>query len=455
MSAGQRWSRDEEGQALPLLAVILTVLTLFLALAINTGALFSERRSAQEAADAGAWGGAIAIQQSLTSAQIIARAIADAALNGYSGPTSGGVCGATVCVDAYYPPISGDHVADSKYVEVVITEKVKGLFLPALNPTVTVTTRAVGGAKANGNGWALISLQGSGTAFDITSGGGIQVNNGNMAVNSTGTSAAKDTGAGNLDLNGGTAQVVGGVSGFSVCPTGAPDCFTTGAALVNDPITGYHKPVCPELPASKGCTGSTVPVISSIDYSACTVACTLSPGFYAVVISPPNNAKVTLLPGLYVLTKGLNISATNVTFTGTGVTFFNTVANYPTENTPPGPCGGAFHVTSGSSTLTLTAPTSGTYKGMLLYQDCNNVITLSAASTVNVASGTVYAPDAQLTLSGNGGTLTVTQLIVKYVHDSAPAGGGPGGAALVVNYDPAKAADSTVGGASAFPYLAE
>ncbi len=233
--SGGSWAREDRGQAIPLLAIMITVLMLFVALAINSGGLFVSRRVAQEAADAGAWGGAIAIQANLTQPQIVAQALEEAGLNGFTGPTTtGGTCAADLCVDAYNPPISGNHIGDTKFVEVVITETVKGLLLPSLNSAVRITTRAVGGAKASAPGYALVTLSSAGSpsnTFQISGNGGIQVNNGDLLVDSAGACAARDTGAGSLDMNGGTAAVTGSTSGvcgdFAVCPTNAPDCFSS------------------------------------------------------------------------------------------------------------------------------------------------------------------------------------------------------------------------------------
>ena len=83
------------------------------------------------------------------------------------------------------------------------------------------------------------------------------------------------------------------------------------------------------------------------------------------------------------------------------------------------------------------------------------MVSISSSANVNVTAGTIYAPYAKVTMTGPaGGQLTVSQIVAKTVNISAGAGPG-GGPAIVVNYDPAKAADSNVGGSSPYPYLAE
>ncbi len=87
----------------------------------------------------------------------------------------------------------------------------------------------------------------------------------------------------------------------------------------------------------------------------------------------------------------------SVTITGTDVTFFNTYST-PAKYRPIG-----MH---GSGLVTLTAPTSGPYAGLLFYQDpsvewrANNGSTI-AGSVDSVFQGMIYFPTTDLTYSGN------------------------------------------------------
>ena len=65
----RRWSRDERGQALILIAFALGGLLLGVGLALDTGQLFIARRAAQTAADAGAWAGAAVLYAGGSAAQ--------------------------------------------------------------------------------------------------------------------------------------------------------------------------------------------------------------------------------------------------------------------------------------------------------------------------------------------------------------------------------------------------
>jgi hypothetical protein len=62
------------------------------------------------------------------------------------------------------------------------------------------------------------------------------------------------------------------------------------------------------------------------------------------------------------------------------------------------------HIPTGGGTLNITAPTSGNWKGVAIYQDpaLNNNVDISAAgnaSTRNI-TGLVYLPHSSVTLSG-------------------------------------------------------
>jgi hypothetical protein len=82
---------------------------------------------------------------------------------------------------------------------------------------------------------------------------------------------------------------------------------------------------------------------------------------------------------------------------GSGVTIYNTSSNYPSNT---GTYGGI--TLSGSGTFNLTAPTSGPYAGVVIYQARANTRAISlSGSVVTGLGGTIYAPSALLFISGN------------------------------------------------------
>ena len=111
---------------------------------------------------------------------------------------------------------------------------------------------------------------------------------------------------------------------------------------------------------------------------------------------------LTIASGASGSDNGLFIVGGNLTLTGSGPLTSNAVTFYTEGST----------TVTGSSNLNMTAPTSGTYNGMLLFQsrtDSSGVaITGSSGSTIQ---GIVYASDSPLTLTGSG-TMTVSLDII-------------------------------------------
>lgn len=109
------------------------------------------------------------------------------------------------------------------------------------------------------------------------------------------------------------------------------------------------------------------------------------------------NASEYMMNGGNLTTNGSN------TINGTGDLFYTT--------------GGGSVTFNGSSTVNLSAPTSGTYEGILFYQDRSD----SAGATVNGSNGSkytgaMYFPAATLTTNGsNTATATATVLVANKI----------------------------------------
>ena len=114
--------------------------------------------------------------------------------------------------------------------------------------------------------------------------------------------------------------------------------------------------------------------------------------------------------GTYVFTGNLDFTGGG-TLNGTGVTLYFAAPN--------GQLGGPGN---GNTTLNLTAPTSGTYNGILIYQDPNdtNLAELNGTPIANF-TGVVYMPNAELELSGNTTMNLTTDLIVDSLYDKGNA----------------------------------
>ena len=98
---------------------------------------------------------------------------------------------------------------------------------------------------------------------------------------------------------------------------------------------------------------------------------TINPGIYSQ-ITVSGNARLTLNPGIYIIEGGGLTVTGNASISGTGVMIYNAGSNYPGSG---GNFGGI--TLSGNGTFNLTAPTTGTYAGILIFQSRQNTRALS------------------------------------------------------------------------------
>jgi hypothetical protein len=241
--------------------------------------------------------------------------------------------------------------------------------------------------------------------LDPTAGGALTLS-GSASINTSGP-VVVDSSASTAILASGSARVsaasvlvVGGVSNTgtgSVTKTGTP-------ATTADPLAGLAEPTVPY-------SGTATPE----DLGNGAIA-TIKQGLYSQ-INVSGNAQLTLSPGTYVIAGGgVTVSgsgvlnATNVTFiiegggftesgsatvNGSGVTIFNAGSKYPAT-------GGSYGaITLSGGTGNLSAPTSGSYAGILIFQPRDNSQTLNFSNnTLPAITGTIYASGAQLVESG-------------------------------------------------------
>jgi hypothetical protein len=382
----RRWSRDDGGQALILIAVALGGLLLGIGLALDTGPLFVSRRAAQTAADAGAWAGAAVLYAGGSAAQARTAATDDATRNGY---TDGGY----ITVTTASPPESGVYAGDPGYIEVTITEQVLTRFLFGASAGRTaIAVRAVAGLARSGAGEAVIVTRSTGagtltlsgnTKFTITGGG--------TNTNSNSGSAVKVGGAGQLTAT--FHRVTGGVTAADAARMSpAP---VTGVAAAADPFASLAGPSTNGVPVYAGQT-----ITSTV---------TLSPGVYTGLITVGSGGIARLNAGSYIFRAGLTTTGTgSIVLAGAGgVLLYNANANYPAVG---GACGTLS--LAGTGTLNLAASRTGSYAGMLVFQDrsCATGVALTVQAGTSLA-GTLYVPAATLTISVANSVTIASQIV--------------------------------------------
>ena len=120
-------------------------------------------------------------------------------------------------------------------------------------------------------------------------------------------------------------------------------------------------------------------------------------------------------PGVYVIGSGGITVSGNASLTGSGVTYILQGGGIAVSgkgsfkgtsafvyDTAGGGTSGSINL-SGSGTFALSPPTAGPCPGVVIFQPAVNTKTLSiSGNALAGVSGTIYAPKAQLALSGNG-----------------------------------------------------
>ena len=305
-----------------------------------------------------------------------ARGRTSVTMSGGGGPSAPGVAG----------------VAVRYWTTAVVAERLPQLFSRVLgNDVLVASARATAGAFISGENACLYVLDetapGALTAHGAT---GINATGCDVYVNSSNAEALSVTGGATLQAD--SVQVVGGydrVGGSVISPEPVRRSFAEP-----DPFA--------ELPE---------PPVGACDEKNWSIngqkTATLHEGVYCGGISVGGQAQVTLSPGTYVLNGGgLSVGA-GAKLSGTGVTFFNTGRGYAAAG---------FKIGAGAS-VNLTARDSGTYKGILFYQDralqWPPASDLTGGGSMHL-NGTVYIPNAGLKFAG-GSAADFTALVVRTV----------------------------------------
>lgn len=375
-----------------LAAICMPVLLGFLGFAIDFGMLMVEKRKVQAAADAAAVAGATEIK----FGDFVVAAQSVAALNGFAD----GVGGATVSVNpsgASTPtPLNGAYAGQSGYLEVVVSQSTPTAFMSLFRlNAVNVSARAVASLASSPNCVYALATVGS----TILLNNNAQLTASNCGVVSDSSDALSISVSESANIVASSIETVGSVftdnSGSKLTPAAL-----TGIVPVSDPLSwltppSYTASSCTADPLTHhGNGGSTYSVgpgsANSTTQNGNTVC-------YTSLTLGVNADTVTVNPGIYVITGPLTF-ASGTTLGGSGVTFYLTGT-------------GQVNIGNGA-TFNFSAPTSGTYNGILFYQNRSDVLPATieggANSTIN---GILYLPGALLTI-GNGSTSAVNAQIV-------------------------------------------
>ena len=312
------------------------------------------------------------------------------------------------------PPLYGDHVGDSNYIEVIVNQPRKLNFASMfLGDEVNISARAVSGLIGMGDNCVLALDQSADAALEFTGSTEVTTSCG-VASNSVSSSSISVGGSAYVEAK--SAQAFGDVDANML---DSPDPDSNGL-YTSDPnqalAVRLDDPYADEpIPAVFGCNYN--PPGGGYKDT------TLDEGVYCGNLNLKEN--VTLNPGVYIIYGGdLSIQGTNVN--GDGVTFILTAAN-------ANQIGGIKNF-NGNASGSLTAPGpdghaagpyQGEYAGMLIMQDSryssNQDSKLNGGASMAL-SGAVYLPNSELDIQGNAsntpGCLQIVARIIKFTGNS-------------------------------------
>lgn len=379
-----RFAADRRGATAIVFVMSLPIIIGMTGLGVESGYWYFKHRELQTAADVAAIAGAVEKRAGGTVSTITSSATEEAIENGYAGAS-----GDTITVNT--PPTSGSY-QDSRSVEVILTANAPRFFSSIFDgEEVLIRTRGVARYEDGGEACILALAPEAAGALTFTGNALTLINGCNIMSNSLADAALIVSGSADVTVP--CALSAGGVSvdeGLSLTSCSEPQTYVTPAS---DPFADLPEP-------------STVGACQTLPNGL--PAETLSPGRYC----GGGNVKgeKTFSAGIYVMDGGTFRINANAVVTGSEVVFFLT--------------NGATVDFNGNATITLSAPTSGTYKGILFYSDRDNAPASNKFNGTASTSmtGAIYMPSQEVEFLGNfsgaNGCLRIVSYTLKFTGSS-------------------------------------
>jgi len=414
--------RDRNGAVAVLLAIALSAIVGFAGLGSEVAAWYYTKRAMQGAADSAA---------TTAAAELAAATVSGSSVTGTQLSNAGrsvastfnfrdGTASTTVTVNN--PPATTTNLAAcgtpftsfNCYVEVIInqpqTALLSALFL-STGPTISSRAVALANITAADQGCVLALDHNSDVGLQASGNPSLTFNSCALYVNSPLSPGAVSTN-GNPSISTAAAYIVGSVSGSGLTAT---DGIFTGVNPIGDPYASvsvsWPSPK-PDASNNKNCDQNGYKPKKDETISATSG----KPYVFCNGIKITGGTTVNLCPGTYIIDQGaLDLQSGTI--------------NAPPSSGCGGTSGGVTIILSndnggapadvkinGNFNLTITAPTSGAYSGIALFQDriacagCSNKI--NGGSTSNI-TGAIYFPTNAVDYAGGASTggAVCTQLI--------------------------------------------
>jgi len=453
-----RIARNESGQAAAFVVIFLGVLACaLLALAVDFGYLFHQKRLAQAAADAAALAALeeVVSGNSIGSSAVVNAANVAATANGFNtgATTNPATVTLTSLASGNYP--SSATTPPTSWVQAYVSQPVKTIFLggfPAHLTTMTVGASAIaaGGVPSS----TCICITGtSGNDLNMSNNGALNAINCGITANSNASNAITIVGSAsvcgtnvkavstnwdntnNINNSGSICPAAQAVQGASACA--APNIVTpalpNGLACNANPVAGYI--LGPNAWNSGGNNGDyTLPMNGATQMSngravalPNDIVSNNNVCYTSLDMSGASSIHFTagytyFIQGAWVFGGGEKVYGTNVQFVMTTSSSVN-IANGVTVN--------------------LTAPNAADGNpGVLFYAPNASAITLAGGANSNFA-GILFAPNSPLTVNNGTNTTTKMDLVVNTLTMAGGAtltdyatslinGGGSGGIGVPV-----------------------
>jgi Flp pilus assembly protein TadG len=344
------------------------------ALGVEAGSWYFDQVKLQQMADTAAYAAAVDNRAGKASSIMLASATSAAGDNGYNSSTD------TLTLNT--PPTSGSN-QNANSSEILLTRTEQRLISQFFDTSpVIVKARAVATYVSSANACVLALDPSASQAVTFSGSSTVSLNGCNVMANSISSTSIYSQGSTSVSVP--CLMTAGDVS----INTGVTQTACTSAMTQLAPVADPFRNVAE--PADTGnCQNSN--------------GATLQPGRYCGGLSI--NSSVNLKPGVYIIDGGTFKANGNAAISGSGVTFV--MANNASLSF------------NGNAVLNVSAPTSGTYAGMLFFGSRSN--STSASVTINGASssvmtGAVYFPNQPVYYTGNfQGANGCTQVVARTV----------------------------------------
>jgi hypothetical protein len=368
----------------------LPVLVGGLALGVEMGVAYVEKRQVQTQTDAAALAAALEVVKG--NEQMLQQIAANEAYrNGLDASLS-----PTIVVNR--PPVSGAYAGKTNAIEVIVTVKQAPMFSATFRTeSLPITARAVAEIRTKANACVLATSPSAPNAALITGSGNVTLQDCALASNAETTTAIKLEGSSRIKAD--TLWTSGKIDQSSGVTVDVKSPPTSDAWKIDDPYAGMT------IPALAPCSANALSVSKDT---------TLSPGVYCNGLTFQGQGPVTLKPGTYYINKGDlqmkgQVKVRCECFNPTdGVTFVLTDTDDPANT-------GTVYI-AGTTDIDLKAPTSNTYRfpGLLIYQDPRitnpGPAKIEGGSTVQLAGGLYFSQELQF--AGNNTTNSTKCLVI-------------------------------------------